>query len=157
VRLFRRLAHRVELTKAGQAIAAAGLARGDGGPIGVPLLGRPDWWALWCRALGREAQRHFGINLAEEHLDAAAAIAGHGVTIGSPILFRHEIAAGRLVPAHALVAGDGRSFRLTYPAARRNSRKIQRFHRWLEEEEAVEEQAASARYIEAAVVVEPAA
>jgi LysR family glycine cleavage system transcriptional activator len=118
----------------------------------VPLLGRPDWWALWFRALGRPAPGEFGIGLAEEHLDATAAIAGHGVTIGSPILFRREIEAGRLVPAHELVASDGRSFWLAYPVAREGSGKIAALRRWIEEE-AAEERRASSGYIARAVTV----
>ena len=69
--------------------------------------------------------------LSAEYLDIAAAVAGHGIAIGSPILFRSEIEAGRLVPAHDFVAGDGRSFWLTYPVARQNSRKIAAFRQWL--------------------------
>lgn len=120
--------------------------------LDAPLLGRRDWWDLWFRALGRAVPQRFGINLAEEHLDAAAAIAGHGVTIGSPILFRAEIEAGRLVPAHDLVVGDGRSFWLVYPAARRANAKLRRFHAWLEGQ-AVEERAASQRLIERGVIM----
>jgi LysR family transcriptional regulator, glycine cleavage system transcriptional activator len=113
--------------------AAAGLI-GPPEALGVPLLGRPDWWALWFRAVGRggpQPPERFGIRLSEEHLDAAAAIAGHGITIGSPILFRGDLDAGRLVPAHPTVAGDGRSFWLAYPSARRRSAKIGLFRQWL--------------------------
>jgi len=102
-------------------------------PLAVPLLGRPDWWALWYRALGREGPppSRFGTSLATEYLDVAAALAGHGVVIASPILFRGEIDAGRLVPAHARVVPAGRSFWLAYPVARRHSRKIELFRDWL--------------------------
>jgi LysR family transcriptional regulator, glycine cleavage system transcriptional activator len=124
------------------------------GEAQVPLLGRPDWWDLWFRALGCDRPRRFGIGLAEEHLDAGAAIAGHGITIGSPLLFRHELEAGRLVPAHDLVASDGRAFWLTYPVARRSSEKIGHFEAWLMEEASIERDA-SARFIEAAVVMTP--
>lgn len=61
-----------------------------GRPLDVPLLGRPDLWNLWYRALGATSGppiERFGTSLAAEHLDIAAAIAGHGVAIGSPILF----------------------------------------------------------------------
>lgn len=119
--------------------------------LDAPLLGRRDWWDLWFRALGRETPQRFGIHLADEHLDAAAAIAGHGVTIGSPILFRCEIEAGRLVPAHDLVVGDGRSFWLVYPKARRDNAKLRRFHTWLEDQ-AAEERVASRPRIDRAVM-----
>lgn len=122
----------------------------------VPLLGRPDWWALWFRALGakRDTTDRFGTQLAAEHLDIAAAIAGHGVAIGSPLLFRDEIAAGRLVPAHDCVASDGRSFWLAYPIARHGSRKIAKFRDWLCEE-AAKGRNESLAYIRRAIVLEP--
>ncbi len=105
----------------------------------VPLLGRPDWWALWYRALGAgeapPAER-FGTTFSAEYLDIAAAAAGHGIAIGSPILFRAELDAGRLVPAHEHVAGDGRSFWFACAAARHDSAKVARFREWVCEEAA---------------------
>jgi len=123
----------------------------------VPLLGRPDWWTLWYRALGEAsgpAPTRFGTSLSAEYLDIAAAVAGHGVAMGSPLLFHAEIAAGRLVPAHDAVASDGRAFWLTYAAVRQNSRKVARFRDWLVAE-AAQEGAACRAFIERAVVVEP--
>lgn len=113
--------------------AAAALDRPDL-PLEVPLLGRPDWWRLWYRARGFDEAipvERFGTTLSAEYLDITAAMAGHGIAIGSPILFRRELDAGRLVPAHDFVAGDGRAFWFTYPAVRQNSRKILRFRQWL--------------------------
>ena len=106
-------------------------------PLSVPLLGRPDWWALWYASLGHanaDLEGRFGTRLQSEHLDAAAAIAGQGVTIGSPILFADDIAAGRLTPLHDFVARDGRAFWLVYPVLRERRRKIARFREWLCEE-----------------------
>ncbi|MGH6695758.1 LysR substrate-binding domain-containing protein [Sphingopyxis sp.] len=125
--------------------------------LDVPLLGRPDWWALWYRALGvapGPPPDRFGTSLAAEHMDIAAAIAGHGIAIGSPILFRDEIAAGRLVPAHCLVAGDGRSFWFVYPVARLQSTKIARFRDWLCDA-AVAEIAAAKVHIAGAIILDP--
>jgi LysR family glycine cleavage system transcriptional activator len=136
---------------------AAGGLENPGQPLAVPLLGRPDWWDLWYRALGvtaGPAAERFGTSLAAEHLDIAAAIAGHGIAIGSPILFRDEIAAGRLVPAHDLVAGDGRSFWFVYPVARLQSAKIARFRDWLGEAAAAEV-AAARNLVDRAVILEP--
>lgn len=125
--------------------------------VQVPLLGRPDWWTMWYRALGKAdsipAER-FGTQLAAEHLDIAAAVAGHGIAIGSPILFHHEIASGRLVPAHDFVASDGRAFWFCYPAARHSSRKITLFRDWLGEEASGDRNEARA-FIRAAVNVQP--
>lgn len=105
-------------------------------PQDTPLLGRPDWWAIWYAALGKEAPSpdRFGTSLSAEYLDIAAAVAGHGIAIGSPILFAGEIASGRLVRAHDLVATDGRAFWLTYPLVRRHSGKFAKFRDWLLEE-----------------------
>lgn len=114
-------------------------------PLAIPLLGRPDWWTRWYRALGYDGEMppdRFGTSLPTEYLDIAAAIAGHGIAIGSPILFRHEIAAGRLVPAHDFVATDGKSFWLAFPGAKENRRKIVRFREWLCAEAAAELHAA---------------
>lgn len=134
--------------------AAAGLADPDR-RLEVPLLGRRDWWSLWYRALGCErapAADRFGANLSTEHLDVTAALAGQGVAIGSPILFRAELEAGRLVPAHETVAADGRGFWLTYPVAREGSDKIRRFREWLCDEAAADRRAAEP-FIRRAVVV----
>jgi LysR family glycine cleavage system transcriptional activator len=103
----------------------------------VPLIGRADWWALWFRALdGKDVSLKGRIHshLSTEYLDAKEAIAGHGITIGSPILFRDDIDAGRLVPAHDLVVGDGRTFWFAYPVARQDSRKVAAFRDWIADE-----------------------
>lgn len=107
--------------------------------LDVPLLGRPDWWTMWFRARGFNAgpsRDKFGTSLAHEYLDIAAAVAGQGIAIGSPLLFRAELDAGRLVPAHDVVATDDRAFWFIYPAARQYSRKLKAFGDWLEAEAA---------------------
>jgi LysR family transcriptional regulator, glycine cleavage system transcriptional activator len=103
-------------------------------PLRVPLLGRPDWWEIWYRDLGHPAgpaADRFGTTFSAEHLDIAAAIAGHGIAIGSPILFAADIAAGRLTRVHPHAASDGRAFWLAYPAMRRVSPKIAAFRDWI--------------------------
>ncbi|MGH8495379.1 MAG: LysR substrate-binding domain-containing protein [Gammaproteobacteria bacterium] len=106
----------------------------------VPLLGRPDWWALWHRARG-SAQTpppgSFGTTFSAEYLDIAAAVAGHGIAIGSPILFRAELDARRLVPVHDFAASDGRRFWFVCPVARHGSRKIVHFREWLCDEASI--------------------
>jgi LysR family transcriptional regulator, glycine cleavage system transcriptional activator len=107
--------------------------------LDVPLLGRPDWWTMWFRARGFNAgpsRDKFGTSLAHEYLDIAAAVAGQGIAIGSPLLFRAELDAGRLVPAHDFVGTDNRAFWFIYPAARQHSRKLAAFGQWLEQEAA---------------------
>jgi LysR family glycine cleavage system transcriptional activator len=126
--------------------------------LDIPLLGRPDWWALWYRARGFGSTAplgRFGTHLSAEYLDIAAAVAGHGIAIGSPILFRSELDAGRLVPAHDFVAGDGRAFWLTYPIARQGSAKLVAFREWLCDEAERGREAAQS-FIRRAVIAEPA-
>lgn len=123
----------------------------------APLLGRPDWWKLWFHALGLRdvtLTDRFATQLSHEHLDIAAAVAGQGIAIGSPILFRSELESGRLVPAHDLVAGDGRAFWFTYPVARQKSSKILRFRDWISAEAAADCDVAR-DYIAYAIVVQP--
>ncbi|OOG45902.1 LysR substrate-binding domain-containing protein [Rhodanobacter sp. C01] len=136
--------------------AAAGIAD-PRHPLDVPLLGRSDWWALWYRTRGFDdvvLHGRFGTHLSAEYLDIAAAIAGHGIAIGSPILFRNEIESGRLVPAHDAVASDGRAFWFTFPIARQYSRKIASFREWLCDE-ASDDRDAARHYIRRTVIVEP--
>ncbi len=94
---------------------------------------------MWYRSLGFDdvpALKSISANLSAEYLDITQALAGPGVAIGSPILFKNEIDAGRLVPAHDLVATDGRAFWFTVPVVREDSRKITQFRDWLNDEAA---------------------
>ena len=98
----------------------------------------------------RAESMSFGTQLAAEHLDIAATIAKQGIAIGSPILFKHELASGCLVPAHDLVASDGRAFWLVYPVSRQNSRKVTKLREWLCDEAAMD-RAEARTYINNAV------
>jgi LysR family glycine cleavage system transcriptional activator len=122
----------------------------------VPLLGRADWWALWFRTSGQNdvsLRSRIRAHLSAEYLDITEAIAGHGIAIGSPILFRDEIDAGRLVPAHDLVVGDGRAFWFTYPVARQESGKVIAFRDWLVDE-AQRETTRASSYIRSAKIAD---
>lgn len=113
--------------------AARGIAD-PAAPLDIPLLGRPDWWAMWYEAGGYDAGAmadRFGTSYPNEHLDISAAVAGHGIAIGSPILFHSELDSGKLVPAHDFIATDGRAFWLVFPAAMENRPKIACFRKWL--------------------------
>ena len=111
--------------------------KGIGDPrrvIDAPMLGRPDWWAAWYEQRGYrnlDLTERFGTSLQSEYLDAEAAIAGQGVTIGSPILFASDIKAGRLVLAHDFIADSGRAFWFVHPAVREKGRKVAAFRDWI--------------------------
>ncbi|MDG2524585.1 LysR substrate-binding domain-containing protein [Stenotrophomonas sp. HITSZ_GD] len=122
---------------------AAGAIEDPGQPLDLPLLGRPDWWRLWYRARGfplADLSGKLGARLPETHLDVAAAVAGQGVAIASPLVFERELRAGLLVPAHTFVASDGRAFWFAAPVKRCQHDKIARLRRWLEAEAAATRQ-----------------
>jgi len=128
-------------------------------PLGVPLLGRPDWWRLWYRARGypqADLSGRFGTRLSAEYLDIAAAVAGHGIAIGSPLLFEQELRTGALVPAHTFVASDGRSFWFAVPVGKSHQDKIVRFREWVRAE-AVQSCRAARPYLSRVVCCPPAA
>ncbi|RPE79707.1 LysR substrate-binding domain-containing protein [Vulcaniibacterium tengchongense] len=117
--------------------------RGDG-PM-LPLLGRPNWWRLWFGALGRrdvDVDGAIGALFGLEHLDAAAAMAGHGIAIVSPVFFQRELLAGRLVMPVGLVAADGRGYWLAYPRTQATSKKVRAFRQWIVDEAAADLHAA---------------
>ncbi len=131
-------------------LAAVRDSRWPHSQLPIPLLGRQDWWEVWFKALGFDQKCETQFRFADEYLDAAAAIAGHGITLGSPLLCRRELEAGRLVPAHPLVVATGRSFWLAYPPLRRGTEKIARFAEWLVAE-AKQELEASKPWLDVAI------
>jgi LysR family glycine cleavage system transcriptional activator len=70
--------------------------------------------------------------LGAQDLEARAAISGHGVAMLSPFFFRDDMASGLLVQPFDLSIGDGKTYWLAYPPARRNARKITAFRNWIE-------------------------
>ncbi|HEY8617418.1 LysR substrate-binding domain-containing protein [Phenylobacterium sp.] len=102
----------------------------------VPRIGAAWEWALWFQAAGVEppqdaagaAPRLAGDT---QTLEVAAALAGHGVALASPILFAGEIASGRLVQPFDVTVQMGSTYWLVYPKDRRKTRKIAAFREWL--------------------------
>ena len=133
-------------------LGAAGCLGRPDEPIDLPLLGRTDWWASWFRAADDRRPYRFGATMVEEHLAAAAAVVGHGITIGSPLQFRREIDAGRLVAAHSRVIDTGRSFWLVCAREQAHRSPLPEFAQWIDQEAAAE-RSASARYLDAAILV----
>lgn len=110
---------------------------GSGAFEDAPLIGRRDWWKRWLQTAGLaggDFSERFANAYPAEHLDAAAAIAGDGITIGSPILFADELASGRLVPAHHVTATDGCWFWFVYPIALAQTTKMKILSEWLREQ-----------------------
>ena len=91
------------------------------------------WWQAWWRHFGVEASSEStrGIDMGAQVLDGAAAIGGQGVALLTPLFWRDELAAGRLVcPLPHRLDGNG-TYWLVYPKERVNWPKIRRFSEWL--------------------------
>jgi LysR family glycine cleavage system transcriptional activator len=108
----------------------------------VPRLNAQDWWwKQWLEAAGvalaDEAPRQ-GIRLDSQALEGNAALAGHGVGLLTPLYWRSDLAAGRLVQPFELVVVSGPALWLVYPEHKRGRAKIRAFRDWLLAEIAVE-------------------
>ena len=102
----------------------------------APRIGIASEWAIWFEAAGvtpppEDASVPPRLAADSQVLEIAGALAGHGVALGSPILFSAEIAAGRLVQPLPVTCRMGGDYWLAYPADRRRSRKIVAFRDWL--------------------------
>lgn len=108
----------------------------------LPLLDPKDpWWVMWLEANGLpldvlDKQKLPSMNL--QTLDAAAAMAGVGVTLLTPAYFQQELKDGRLIQPFDKVIGEGSAYWLAYPEGRRNVPKIKAFREWIVAEAAKE-------------------
>jgi LysR family glycine cleavage system transcriptional activator len=100
-----------------------------------------SWWKVWLEAAGladREPSAAGGIRLDSQVAEGNAAMAGHGVAMLSPIMWRNDLARGRLVQPFDLTVNEGPRYWLVYPEHKRNQAKIRAFRDWmLREVEAV--------------------
>jgi LysR family glycine cleavage system transcriptional activator len=104
--------------------------------LAVPRLSPDDeWWRLWFAAAAlapdQAAPRGRGIRLDSQAAEGNAAMAGLGVSMLSPIMWRPELASGRLVRPFALHVNEGPSYWLVYPEHRRGQPKIRAWREWL--------------------------
>lgn len=101
----------------------------------VPRLSpEDDWWDLWFNSLpdfDRSGQPRPAIRFESQVLDGLGAIAGHGVAILSPPMFKSAIDAGLLVQPFPHLARYRNDFWLVYPEHKRNSPKVRAFRDWL--------------------------
>jgi LysR family glycine cleavage system transcriptional activator len=102
----------------------------------VPRLNPEDvWWKQWFDAVGlTEGQRRPGIRLDSQAMEGNAALAGHGVGMLTPLFWRNELEAGRLVQLFDLIIYEGPSYWLVYPEHKRNQPKIRLFREWMTSE-----------------------
>ena len=101
----------------------------------VPRLSPDDdWWENWLSRMGvvePAGARAPGIRLDSQVAEGNAAIAGHAVAMLTPIFWKSELAAGRLVQLFPFVAPERRSVWLVYPEHKRARPKILAFRDWL--------------------------
>jgi LysR family glycine cleavage system transcriptional activator len=108
----------------------------------VPRLNPQDeWWKQWLQAAGidlpDEARRQ-GIRLDSQALEGNAVLAGQGIGTLTPLYWRGDLAAGRLVQPFELVVVTGPALWLVYPEHKRGRAKIRAFRDWLVAEIAVD-------------------
>jgi LysR family glycine cleavage system transcriptional activator len=101
----------------------------------VPRLSPGDeWWVFWFRAAGvavPEGERPAGIRFDTQAMEGQAALSGAGISMLTPLFWRSELAAGRLVQPFDLVSFEGPAYWLVYPEHRRNQAKVRTFREWM--------------------------
>ncbi|WP_377296421.1 LysR substrate-binding domain-containing protein [Rhizobium sp. SGZ-381] len=92
------------------------------------------WWRLWFTAAGHpdaSLEDRSRTRLGAQSVEAAAAMAGHGVAILRPEFYQDDVAMGRLIQPFPLTCEDGSHYWLVYPHARRHTAKIRAFRDFL--------------------------
>jgi LysR family glycine cleavage system transcriptional activator len=113
------------------------LARGPAVLRDAPRIGLEAEWALWFDAAGMTSpapgRAPAGPRFAAESqtTEIAAALAGQGLALASPIMFAADIEAGRLVQPFEVTVHLRREVWLVYLKDRRRARKIMAFRDWL--------------------------
>lgn len=100
----------------------------------LPRIGRPSRWARWLAqaevAVDEAGSGSTGVEFGVEQMEAASAMAGHGVAMVSPLLFRADLQAGRLIQPFAQVTRDPKDYWLVYARNRMTLNKVIAFRQW---------------------------
>jgi LysR family glycine cleavage system transcriptional activator len=101
------------------------------------LAPNDPWWAGWLAAAGVDTvppRQHRGIELDSQLQEASAVQGGYGIALMTPLLWRAELDAGRLVQPFATLYQPGTAHFLVHRENRVGVRKIERFREWLHAE-----------------------
>jgi LysR family glycine cleavage system transcriptional activator len=104
----------------------------------LPQISAHDpWWAWWLHEAGvvvPDGPVKPGVRMDSQAGEGRAAMAGQGVAMLTPFLWRTDLAEGRLVRPFAQVSTRGYAYWLVAPSHRRSVPKISRFRDWLMQE-----------------------
>jgi LysR family transcriptional regulator, glycine cleavage system transcriptional activator len=115
-------------------LAAHGPALAPADLLRLPRLTPDDlWWRHWLAeaGVGAPPPDGRGIRLDSQAHEGHAAMAGQGVAMLTPALWRNDVAEGRLVRPFAQVSSLGDAYWFVCPEHRRQVPKIRRFREWL--------------------------
>lgn len=95
-----------------------------------------EWWQQWFSDNGVPADesvlRRPGIRLENQANEGHAAMAGQGFALLTPLLWKGDVAAGRLIaPFRDRISHRQWAYWLVYPKERRTVPKVKRFREWL--------------------------
>jgi LysR family glycine cleavage system transcriptional activator len=106
--------------------------------LNLPMISPHDpWWPHWLREAGVDVDENDirpGVRLDVQAHEGHAAMAGQGVAMLTPFLWRNDLAEGRLVRLSDHLSTRGFGYWLVYPEERRSVPKIKRFREWLLQE-----------------------
>ena len=92
-----------------------------------------DWWERWFALAGVTAPDASapGLRLDSQVFDGNAALAGQGVAMLSPALWRSDLNAGRLVQLFPLILYERFNYWLVAPEHKRHAPKVKAFRDWI--------------------------
>lgn len=99
------------------------------------MRSRPDAWAHWFSMHGLEEELPSTDGPIYDHffLSLQAAIAGHGIAIGSRVLIEEDIENGRLMTPYPLSNIEGPGFHVLFRPELHNDQAGRKFIKWLEQ------------------------